>query len=100
MVEGWSVFSMGHTVLHPVYTSDNMHEEAEAKWAKKSPQNIFNQVANIVDSIAVHIEGNLNVFPHYLQCICSMHYKCEMINITDITMRRVYSLKGNQVHLN
>ena len=54
MVEGWSVFSMGHMVLCPVHTSDNMHEEAKATWATKSPENVFDQVVDIVDSTAVH----------------------------------------------
>jgi hypothetical protein len=86
---GRSVFLIRHVVLCLVHTSDNMYECIKAMWAKKSNENIFHQVVDVVDPAVVHTKGNLNVFPCHLKCICSMHCKCEMITITDIAMRGV-----------
>jgi hypothetical protein len=83
-------FLMRHMVLYPVHTCDNMHEEVEALWATKSPENVFHQVADVVEPTVVHTKGNLNIFSRHLQCICSTHCKCEMITITNVAMRRVY----------
>lgn len=86
---GRSVFLM-HSVLRPVHTSDNMYEGVEARWATRSPENVFHQVVDVVDAAVRHTKGNLNEFPCHLQCICSMHYNHGTITITNIAMRRVY----------